>query len=223
MVTTATSGTRMPSCGLMIAAMTVQIGGTLGPVAPQLAQAEQHEDDAEGVDLAPDDAVEPADRVHDRDEGAPARARRSRPPSSRTIDQTSQPIARSAMIGGTLISSTLTPPSDLADDPDQPQHVHVAGRVVVEEVAVVEAQRPVRRELARPESEGSQVVVKSGPGEQVCDDEPKGEPEREDDQDRADGSLRPGRPRRRCCASLGPTGCGASHRERLLHERGRWI
>ena len=25
------------------------------------------------------------------------------------------------------------------------------------------------------------------------------------------------------CASLGPTGCGASHRERLLHERGRWI
>ena len=43
--------------------------------------------------------------------------------------------------------------------------------------------------------------------------EAEGEAEREDDQDRADGSLRPGRPRRRSRASLGPTGCGASHRE----------
>ena len=43
-------------------------------------------------------------------------------------------------------------------------------------------------------------------------DESEGEAEREDDQDRADGSLRPGRPRRRSRASLEPTGCGASHR-----------
>ena len=64
----ATSGTRIPSCGLMIAATTSR-SRPARPVPPQLAQAEQHEDDAERVDLAPDDAVEPADRVHDRDEG----------------------------------------------------------------------------------------------------------------------------------------------------------
>ena len=53
-------------------------GGALRPVAPQLAQAEQHEHDAERVHLAPDDAVEPADRVHDgherRGEGEPLAA-----------------------------------------------------------------------------------------------------------------------------------------------------
>ncbi len=48
---------------------------------------------------------------------AAARASRSRPPSSRTIDHASQPIARSAMIGGTLISSTLTPPTSWPTSP----------------------------------------------------------------------------------------------------------
>ena len=93
MVTTATSGTRMPSCGLMIAAMTVKIAARSGLVAPQLAQAEQQEHDAERVDLAPDDAVEPGDRVERRRRAAASSASRSRPPSSRTIDQTSQPMA----------------------------------------------------------------------------------------------------------------------------------
>ena len=131
-------------------------------------------------------------------------------------------MTRSARIGGILMRSP-TPPVDLADDPDQPQDVHVPGHVVVEEVAVVEAPRAVGRELARPEPERAEVDLESGPGEQVCDDEAEGESEREDDQDRADGSLRPGEPRRRACASLGAIGGGASHRERLLHERGRWI
>ena len=51
----------------------------------------------------------------------------------------------------------------------------------------------------------------------------EGEPGCEDHEDRANGFPRPGRPRRRSCASPGPTERGASHRERLLHERGRWI
>ena len=40
---------------------------------------------------------------------APPSASRSRPPSSRIIDQTSQPMARSARIGGTLIRSPMPP------------------------------------------------------------------------------------------------------------------
>ena len=42
--------------------------GPLRPIPPHLAQAEQEEHDTDRVDLAPDDAVEPADRVDDGDE-----------------------------------------------------------------------------------------------------------------------------------------------------------
>ncbi len=44
---------------------------------------------------------------------AAARARLRRPPSSRIIDQTSQPMARSARIAGILIRNTPTPPMAL--------------------------------------------------------------------------------------------------------------
>ena len=196
--------------------------GPLRAVAPQLAQAEQEEDDADRVDLAPDDAVEPADRVDDGDERRREREA-VRPPSSRIIDQTSQPMARSARIGRDLDQVDADAAERLPDDAEHPQHVQVAGRVVVEEVALVEAHGPVRGEVARPEPERAEVHPEAGSGEEVCDDEAEGETEREDHEDRADGSLRPGQPRRRSCASLGPAGSGASHRERLLHERGRWI
>ena len=115
------------------------------------------------------------------------------------------------------------PPNSVPDDPDEPQDVEVAGGVVVEERAVVEAPRAVLGEVGRPELERSAVDVETGAGQELCDDESKDETEREHHEDRADGSLRPGRPRRRSCASLGPGGGGASHRDGLLRERGRWV
>ena len=63
----------MPSCGLMIAAMTVKIAARSGRSRQSSRSAEQEEDDAERVDLAPDDAVEPGDRVDDHDRGTEQR------------------------------------------------------------------------------------------------------------------------------------------------------
>ena len=109
----------------------------LRAVAPQLAQPEQQEDDAERVDLAPHDAVEPGDRVEDGDgrrgEGqpvAPAELADHRPgePADREVGQDRRDLDEVADAADRV-----------ADDPDQPQDVQVAGRVVVEEVAVVEA------------------------------------------------------------------------------------
>ena len=129
-------------------------------------------------------------------------------------------MARSARIAGTLIRATPTPPA-LPDEPEHPQDVQIARCVVVEEGALVEAVQPLAREVGRPRAERTKITPKPA-GEEVCDDEAEGKTEREDHEDRADGSLRPGHPRRRSRASLGPAGRGASHRERLLHERGRW-
>src|SRR4029079_6385882 len=101
----------------------------------------------------------------------------------------------------------------IPDQAHEPQDIEVARRVVVEEVPAVEARQAVGREVVRPEAERVEVRVESGAGEQVCDDEARGEPEREDAQDRAHGALRPGGPWWRSRAPLGPIGCGASHRE----------
>jgi hypothetical protein len=61
--------------------------GPLGPVLPQLAHGEQQEHRPERVDLAPDDRVEPGDRVDQHDD-----RRQPRPavvtPRSRTIRYT---------------------------------------------------------------------------------------------------------------------------------------
>ena len=80
---------------------------------------------------------------------------------------------------------------------DQPEDVEIAGRVVVEERAIVEAERPLRCEVSRPVVERVEVRGEAGSRQQVCDDEAEGEPEGEDHQDCADGVPRPGRPRRR--------------------------
>src|SRR6476659_1972839 len=48
------------------------------------------------------------------------------------------------------------------DDPDEPQDVEVAGRVVMEEVAVVEAARAMIGEVPRPEPEGVEVDLEAG-------------------------------------------------------------
>ena len=213
MVTTARIGMRMPSWGLMSAAMTVKIAARSG-------RSRQTSRRPSSRKTTPTESTWPQTTLSNQVTGlstatraAPSASDR-RPPSSRIIDQTSQPIARSARIAGTLIRRSVDAAADgLADDPDQPQDVEVAGRVVVEEVAVVEAAQAVLGEVVRPELERAQVDPETGAWEHLCDDESKGETEREDQQDRADGSLRPGRPRRRSCASLDPFGGGASHRE----------
>ena len=122
----------------------------LRPVAPELAQPEEQEHDAERVDLAPDDAVEPADRVEDREQRP---AEREAPAAAELEDHRVDELADGE------VGEDRRDLDEVADAtgrawptmPDEPQHVHVAGHVVVEEVAVVEAPRPVRREVVRPE------------------------------------------------------------------------
>ncbi len=192
-------------------------GRPLGPVAPQLPQAEQEEDEADGVDLAPDDAVEPGDRdeeVEGRpDERGPAPAaeledHRPDEPADREIGQHRGDL------------DELESRQEMLERADEPQQVQVARRVVVEEVPLVEAPRAVRREVVRPEPEGVEVHAESGARQDVCDDEPEGEPEREKDQDRAGRVPRAGGPHRGCAAPIGLTRGGASQRGYgLLHER----
>ena len=190
-------------------------------VAPHLAQAEQQEDDTDRIDLAPDHAVEPADRVDDRHEGggerdaAPAAELEEHRPDEPADGQVGEDRRH-------LDQGDADPAGDLPDESEHPQDVQIARGVVVEEVALVEAVQPFAGKVDRPRAERPEIHAETGSGKEVCDDESEGKTEREDHEDRADGSLRPGHPRRRSCASLGPAGRGASHRERLLHERGRW-
>ena len=196
-------------------------GRSLRMVAPQLAQPEEKEHHTDGVDLAPDHAVEPADRVDDGDEcgdqrdlSAAAELEDHRPgqPADGQVGEDRRH----------LDEADADPADDLPGQSEHPQDVQIARGVVVEEIALVEAVQALAGEIRRPGAEGAEIHPETGSGKEVCDDESEGKTEREDHEDRADGSLRPGHPRRRSCASLGPAGCGASHRERLLHERGRW-
>ena len=59
------------------------------------------------------------------------------------------------------------PPAALPIDPDEPQDVQVARRVVVEEVALVEAEQALLREVRRPDAERHQVGREAGAREQV--------------------------------------------------------
>ena len=110
------------------------------------------------------------------------------------------------------LDQVADPAHRLADRADQPQDIEVARRVVVEEVARVEPVEALGGEIRGPEAERRQVATEPGTREQICKNDLEGEAEREDDQDRANGPLDPGRPRRRSRASLVPTGYGASHR-----------
>ena len=177
--------------------------GPFGSIAPQCSQREQQEDDAHRIDLAPDDAVEPADGVHDGDECS---AERQTAAATQLQDhRPHQPADGQIGEDRRDLDEVADAAHDASDDADQPQDVQVAGRVVVEEISLVEARWAVRREVVRPEPERAQIHSESRPRQQVCDDESKGETEGEDHEDRADGSLRPGQPRRRSCALLGPT------------------
>ena len=57
--------------------------------------------------------------------------------------------------------------------------------------------------------EGREVVREAGAGQEVCDDEPEGEPQGQQDEDAARG-VQEARPRRRRPARVGLTDCGAS-------------
>ena len=128
--------------------------GPLRAVAPQLAQAEQQEHDAERVDLAPHGAVEPADRVEDEEQGREQRHRLARSElaghrpgevADRRIGQDRRELDQ--------VADAAQPRSDRADEP---QDVHVA-RGVVDEPALVERSRTLGRQAARPPLERDDV------------------------------------------------------------------
>jgi len=76
---------------------------------------------------------------------------------------------------------------ELSDLADHPQHVQVAGRVVVEEGPVVEAAKALAGEILGPVPERPDVDAEAGIGQEVCDDEAEGEPQDQEDEDSARG------------------------------------
>jgi hypothetical protein len=188
-----------------------QHGRTLGTVAPQLAKREQEEHNADRVDLAPHDRVEPGDRVQD-DEPA-ADERRPTPGAELAGHRPHEPAQDD--VGddrGQLDEVAHVARQDLVEQPDAPQDIEIARRVVVEEVALVEPEGSVLGEVRRPEAERLEVDLETGAGKRLCQNEANGEPEREDDEDRAGGVSRPGRPLRRLRAPFGRARRGTSHR-----------
>ena len=220
-VTSARIGIRIPSCGLMSAATTAKIADRSGWSRHSSRRPSSRK-------TTPTESTWPQTTLSNQLIGlttatnAAARATRS-PPAELEDHRPDEPA--DGQVGEDrrdLDQGDADPAGQLPDEPEQPQDVEIARGVVVEEVALVEAVQALAGEVDRPRAERTEVHAEAGSGEEVCDDEAEGKTEREDHEDRADGSLRPGHPRRRSCASLGPAGRGASHRERLLHERGRW-
>ena len=180
-------------------------------VAPELAKAEQQEHDAERVDLSPGDRVEPRDRVDDDDD----RAEHGSTPARPQLEghRPDQPADHDVGQDRRDLDQVADAAHCLSREADQVQDIEIAGRVVEEEVAVVDAVQSVAREVRRPRVEGVQVELQTGPGEGVCDDEPSGEREAEDGQDR-DGALsRPGGPRRCVRAPARPVRCAGGQAE----------
>ena len=126
-------------------------GRALGLVAPQRAQGEQHEDDPDRVDLPPHDIVEPEHRVDDHDHGPEQRDSLASP---KLADHRPDEVPdRQVGEDGRDLDEVADAAERIADGSDQPQDVQVSGRVVVEEVALVEAVEPVVGEVVGPESE----------------------------------------------------------------------
>ncbi len=192
----------------------------LGLVAPERPQAEKEEDDADRVDLAPDDTVEPGDRQSEEDrraeQGAPSRAAQL---EDHRVDQVAD---REIGQDRRRLDEIADPADRLPDDPHQPEKVEVPWRVVGEEAPLVEAERAMLGEVVRPELERVQVDAEPGARELVCDDDAEGEPEREKDDDRAGGAPRRGRPRWRSRAPIGLARGGASQRGRPPARALRW-
>src|SRR5262249_26439040 len=99
---------------------------------------------------------------------------------------------------------------ELADDRED---VQVPGRVVVEEVPAVEAVQALAGEVLGPELERQDVDLEPGRravgmGQEVCDDEPEGEPRHEEAEDGARAAACTGS-WRSAPTRVGLTGCGA--------------
>ncbi len=134
-------------------------------VAPQLAQAEQQEDQPERVDLAPHDVVEPEDRADHHD-----RRTEQRQPVARAelADHRPHEVADREVGEHRRDLDQVTDTAErVADDADEPQDVEVAGRVVVEEVPPVEAVEALIGEIARPVAERREVRAEPRAREQV--------------------------------------------------------
>jgi hypothetical protein len=107
-VTTATIGTRIASCGLISAAITAQTAARSG-------RSRQSSRRPSNRNTTPNESTWPHVTESNQVTGlttnsaAPKSAARRLAPNSCAIDQTSQPIATSARIGGILIRSP-TPP-----------------------------------------------------------------------------------------------------------------
>ncbi len=108
-VISARIGMRIPSCGLISAATTAKIADRSGWSRHSSRRPSSRK-------TTPTESTWPQTTLSNQLIGlttatnAAMRATLRRPPSSRTIDQTSQPMARSARIAGTLIRATPTPP-----------------------------------------------------------------------------------------------------------------
>ena len=107
-MTTATIGTRIASCGLIKAAMTVAMAARSG--------LSRHSSRIPiSRNTTPNESTWPHRTESNHDTGlattraAPINPARRLPPSSRTIDQTNQPSATSLRIAGILIRSPMWP------------------------------------------------------------------------------------------------------------------
>ncbi len=151
---------------------------------PQLPHRQQQEHRPEAVDLAPDHGVEPGDRVHDHDRAGDRR------PAVADAEVTGHPVddvaERDVGEDRRQLDQVADAAEELADDAHQPQRIQVARRVVGEEAAIVEAERPVVGEVGRPEPEQAEVRVEPGSpesGEAICHDQAEHQADRDDRQD----------------------------------------
>ena len=194
---------------------------SLGTVAPQLANAEEEEHDPERVDLAPQDGVEPADRVRDG-EGRPDQSG----PSAATQladHRPDEPAERHVGQDRRELDQVADAAHRVPDRPDEPQDIEISGRVIVEERPLVEAVEAFAAEVAGPELERGEVDPEARAGVELCDDDSEDEAEREDGDDRADAIPRPGGPRRRVRVPTRSARLGAGRHGLDLPERAlRW-
>ncbi len=195
--------------------------GPLRLVPPQGAQAEQQEHDPEGVHLAPEHGVEPADRVGDR-ECAPDEGR---PPTRAQLagHRPDEPADRDVREDRRDLDQVADPAERPADDPDDVQDIEIARGVVVEERALVEPVQALLGEVSGPCLERAEIDLEARARIQLCDDESEDEAEREDRDDRADAIPRPVGPRRRVCAPARSARRAAGRHGMDLPERAlRW-
>src|SRR4029079_8032263 len=137
----------------------------LGLVAPETSQSEHQEQDAERIDLAPDDVVEPEDRVeHDHE-----RAKDRQAIADTELAEHRPGEIRDPDVGDDRwdLDQVADATQRLSDRPDEPQTLQVTRRVVVEEVALVEAVQAMRSEIVRPIAERREVRAEARTGKQV--------------------------------------------------------